>query len=122
MKHIALAALLGLTITGVQAQQTASPAPSGVIRLDAALDDIVDRDAKPELIKGDYFGFLEGPVWVPERGGGYLLFSDVAANTIYKWTPDGRLSVFLEKSGYTGTDLLTAGGQSFNGRLHIIVA
>ena len=117
MKQVAIAALFALTITGVQAQR---PAATGVTRLDPALDDILARDARLELVKGDFFGFLEGPVWVQE-GGGYLLFSDVAANNIYKWTPDGRLSVFLEKSGYTGTDIANAGGQSFNGRLHIIV-
>jgi len=117
MKYITLAALLALTMAGLRAQQPTV----GVVRLDPALDEIVARAAKPTLIKGEYFGFLEGPVWVPEPSGGYLLFSDVAANNIYKWTPDGTLSVFLEKSGYTGTDLLTAGGQSFNGRLHIVV-
>ncbi len=118
MRQIAIAVLFALTITGVNAQQ---PPTSGVTRLDPALDDIIALDAKPELVKGEYFGFLEGPVWVQARGGGYLLFSDVAANNIYKWIPDGKLSVFLENSGYTGTEPLAAGGQSFNGRLHIVV-
>ena len=118
MRRIAIAVLLGLTITRVHAQQPVTP---GVTRLDPALDDIIARDAKPEVVKGEYFGFLEGPVWVQERGGGYLLFSDVAANNIYKWTHDGKLSVFLKDSGYTGTEPLIAGGQSFNGRIHIIV-
>jgi gluconolactonase len=117
MRQIAIAALLGATAIVVSAQQPAS----AVVRLDPALDEIVARDAKPELLKGEYFGFVEGPVWVQERSGGYLLFSDVAANTIYKWSPDGRLSTFLERSGYTGTDTANVGGQSFNGRLHVIV-
>jgi gluconolactonase len=116
--------LFALTIAGVQAQQPAAPAvpaPPGVTRFDPALDAIIASDAKPEVVKNEYFGFLEGPVWVRERGGGHLLFSDVAANRIYKYTPDGKFSVFLENSGYTGNEPLIAGGQSFNGRLHIVV-
>src|SRR6188474_3371928 len=85
------------------------PVPNAVIRLDPALDAVIAPNAQPELLKGDYFGAVEGPVWV--ETGGYLLFSDMAANVIYKWTPDGQLSVFLEKSGYTGTDVNNVGGQ-----------
>ncbi|MFC1717600.1 SMP-30/gluconolactonase/LRE family protein [Candidatus Poribacteria bacterium] len=40
--------------------------------------------------------FTEGPVWHPD---GYLLFSDIPANTIYKWTPDGKLEKFRSPSG-----------------------
>jgi gluconolactonase len=36
--------------------------------------------------------FVEGPVWKDSVG---LLFSDMNANTIYKWTPDSGKSVFL---------------------------
>jgi gluconolactonase len=74
-----------------------------VLRLDPALDAIVSADAKLEVLKGDYFGFVEGPAWKKEDGGGYLLFSDIAANRIYKWDPKTGLAVFLEHSGYTGS-------------------
>jgi gluconolactonase len=109
----------------VAAQQPFDPArykaaSNGVIRLDPALDASISPNAKPELLKGEYFGAVEGPVWVGTDGG-YLLFSDMAANVIYKWTPDGRLSVFLEKSGYTGNDLNNVGGQYTNGRLHLLL-
>ena len=53
--------LLLVASHGVGAQ---TPSGSAVIRLDPALDDIVSVDAKAELLKGDYFGFTEGPVWV----------------------------------------------------------
>ena len=95
------------------------PVPNAVIRLDPALDAVIAPNAQPELLKGDYFGAVEGHVWV--ETGGYLLFSDMAANVIYKWTPDGQLSVFLEKSGYTGTDVNNVGGQYTNGRLHLLL-
>jgi sugar lactone lactonase YvrE len=40
--------------------------------------------------------FTEGPVWHPD---GYLLFSDIPADTIYKWSPDGGLEKFRSPSG-----------------------
>ena len=50
---------------------------------------------------GDGFLWSEGPVWV--KNGGYLLFSDVPANTIYKWKEGEKITAFLKPSGYTGT-------------------
>jgi gluconolactonase len=92
-----------------------------VQRLDPALDKIVSPDARLELLKGDYFGFLEGPVWVPEGSSGFLLFSDIPANAIYKWTSSGELSMFLQRSGFTGTDTSNAGVELNNGRLQVIL-
>src|SRR5579872_1882073 len=68
--------------------------PFKIIRLDPALDDIIAPDAKLETL-GEHFGLTEGPVWIPEGPKGFLLFSDNAANVIYKWQPDAPLSVFL---------------------------
>ena len=48
------------------------------------------RARKIEKLAGG-FQFIEGPVWHPD---GYLLFSDPNANTIYRWTPEGAVSVF----------------------------
>jgi gluconolactonase len=79
-----------------------------VIRKDAALDEIVPLN--PKIYKlAEGFQFTEGPVWV--RNGGYLLFSDPNANTIYKYVPSpqgkeqGSLSVFRHPSGYSGADI-----------------
>jgi gluconolactonase len=41
-------------------------------------------------------------VWHPD---GYLLFSDPNANTIYRWSTDGQVTVFRTKSGYSGFDV-----------------
>jgi gluconolactonase len=84
-----------------------------VIRLNAAVDDIVPAGARVEKL-AEGFDFLEGPVWV--RKGGYLLFSDIPANVIDRWTPDGKVSVFLKPSGFTGTDLSQSGRKVDNGR------
>src|ERR1700730_15972090 len=83
-----------------------------IIRLDPKLDEIVSSDAKVERLAGG-FGFVEGPVWA--RQGGYLLFSDIPANVINKWTP-GRVSVLVKPSGFTGTDPSDVGSQNNNGK------
>jgi gluconolactonase len=76
-------------------------APAKVVRLSSALDRIIPRGARLEKLAGG-FQFTEGPVWHPD---GYLLFSDPNANTIYRWSPEGSVSVFRTKSGYTGFDI-----------------
>src|SRR6266576_3850349 len=52
----------------------------------------------------------------PSGKNGYLLFSDIPANVIYKWTPDGKLSVYLDHSGYTGQDVWRVGFIQTNGK------
>jgi hypothetical protein len=66
-----------------------------IVKLDPALDAIVSSDGTLETI-GDRFGLTEGPLWIQDSASGHLLFSDLISNVIYKWTPDGQLSVFLE--------------------------
>src|SRR6476646_10496476 len=86
-----------------------------VAKLDPALDKLIDPDAKVELVKGG-FGFAEGPVWVQKGKAGYLLFSDIPANVIFKLTPDGQASVYLERSGYTKPDIWRVGMPFDNGK------
>src|ERR1017187_7250492 len=85
-----------------------------IIRLDPALDALVSPDAHIEKLK-DGFGFLEGPVWVHSSNPGYLLFSDIPANVVDKWTPDGKVTTFLAKSGFAGDDPGDAAYQLNNG-------
>jgi gluconolactonase len=68
-------------------------------RLDPALDAIVDKNAVVEII-AEGFDWSEGPLWVEDQQ--MLLFSDVPANTIYKWTAAKGKEVYLTPSGYTG--------------------
>ncbi|HKX84577.1 MAG TPA: SMP-30/gluconolactonase/LRE family protein, partial [Pyrinomonadaceae bacterium] len=71
-----------------------------VIRKDPAINKIVGPNPKVfKLATG--FKFTEGPVWT--RDG--LLFSDPNANTIYKYSREGQLSVFKTPSGYSGDDI-----------------
>jgi len=91
------------TLDFYRAEQIGAPlATTGkVVRLDPALDRIVTPGARLEKLAGG-FQFIEGPVWHPD---GYLLFSDPNANTIYRWSAEGAVSVFRTKSGYTGFDI-----------------
>jgi gluconolactonase len=120
MKGLSVRVRLLLIAALAAAPAAAQTRFGGVVeRLDPGLDAIVSPDARLELL-GEHFGITEGPVWVQEGRRGYLLFSDIAANVIFKWTPDGQTSVFLEKSGYTGTDVLNVGAQTTSGRLAVI--
>ena len=99
--------------------ESAQPRDFKIIRLDPALDGIVSPNAKLETL-GEHFGLTEGPVWVSESTDGYLLFSDLTANVIYKRTPDGRLSAFAENI-YSGPDILSVGQQTRSGRMAVII-
>ena len=69
-----------------------------VVRNNPAMDQIVGPNPKVfKLAEG--FMFTEGPIWI-NKDGGYLLFSDPNANTIYKYIPnqDGKLEVFRTPS------------------------
>lgn len=91
-------AALSAQAPGNAQRPTPPPLERPVERLDPALDKIISPDAKLEILKDDAFNFTEGPAWMPE---GFLVFSDIPENKIYKWDPKAGLSVFLEKSGLT---------------------
>lgn len=85
-----------------EAARVARDAGGKVTRLNPAFDQLVAKGAKVEKLAGG-FEFTEGPVW--NREGGYLLFSDPNTNLIYRWSPDGQVTVFRTKSGYAGVDI-----------------
>ena len=68
---------------------------------DEAMNQLVSSDTQAEVL-AEKFVWSEGPVWVDD--GEYLLFSDVPTNQIYQWTEESGLRVFLEPSGYTGSE------------------
>ena len=67
-------------------------------RLDPALDRLIAPDAAIEVLAEGY-DWSEGPVWV--KDGGYLLFSDVPQNVIYRWKQGEGAREYLRPSGYT---------------------
>jgi gluconolactonase len=88
-----------------------------VVRNDVSINEIVGPNPKVYKL-ADGFQFTEGPVWV-NKDGGYLLFSDPNANTIYKYVSngndEGKLEVFRTPSGYSGTDIAEYGQPGSNG-------
>ena len=82
-------ALLAATFASAQ---PAAERPFKIVTLDPALNAIIDPGAKLETL-GDHFGLTEGPVWIQEGKSGHLLFSDCAANVIYKWAPVAALCI-----------------------------
>jgi len=76
-------------------------------RLDPDFDLIVNSDAKIEII-AQGMDWSEGPLWIDSLS--MLLFSDVPANTIFKWTEKNGKEVYLTPSGYT--DTIKRGGET----------
>lgn len=75
-------------------------------KLDDGLDAVIASGAKIEII-GEGFEWSEGPLWVEQHQ--MLLFSDVPRDTVYKWTEDKGVEVYLTPSGYT--DSIPRGGE-----------
>ena len=90
-----------LDLYAPQRARAGAPAELQVDRTDARLDAVLPGEAQLERIAGG-FDFTEGPVWSPE---GALLFSSPNTNAIYRWSPEGRVTVFRSKSGYAGMDI-----------------
>lgn len=88
---------LGLVLLALSA---GTEEPASVGRLEAkspAFWHIVRPNSSIEKV-ADGFQFTEGPVW---HRSGYLLFSDIPANTIYKWAPGQGVTVFRKPSGHS---------------------
>jgi gluconolactonase len=75
---------------------------ASIERWDPAMDAIVPKDWKIEKL-AEGFGWAEGPIWV--KSGGYLLFTDVPGNKMWKWSEKGGLEKFLDPSGAANPDM-----------------
>lgn len=102
---ITLGALAATVLTtGAAAQTSNYPSIGTIVRTDPQLDKLIPKDARIEVLASG-FVWSEGPIWIKDRGngaGGYLLFSDVPQNTIFKWSEKEGLTTFLKPSGFTG--------------------
>jgi gluconolactonase len=86
------------------AQTTVYPTIGTIVRTDPRLDKLIPKDARVEVLASG-FTWTEGPLWIKAAKNekeGYLLFSDVPQNTIFKWTAEDGVTPFLKPSGYTG--------------------
>jgi len=78
-----------------------------VLRLQPEMDDIIPPGAVPEIV-AEGFDWSEGPLWLPDQS--FLIFSDIPKNSIYQWSEEGGLKLYLRPAGYTGST--PRGGES----------
>jgi len=84
----------------VVSNQSPYPVVGEIERLDPAINTLIPPEAEIELL-AEGFDWSEGPVWVDD--GSYLLFSDIPPNSIYRWTEDEGVTLFMNPSGYDGS-------------------
>jgi len=101
LQAMAVAMLSLACVATSGAPEPSFPIIGRITSFDPAFSRIVAADARIEKL-ADGITWAEGPAWI--RDGGYLLFSDVPKNRIYRWSQRDGLSVFLEPSGYSGPD------------------
>ncbi len=91
-------ALFCLILLKNSTAQENKPGSASIDFVSNELSRIINKNAKVETI-AEGFQFTEGPVWIEKEQ--MLLFSDVPANTIYKWTEAKGKEVYIKPSGYT---------------------
>lgn len=122
-RAVALALVLAAgPVDAQQADSAADPQPFHITVADPQFETLIDPDAKLQTIASG-FGFSDGPVWVKGTADepGHLLVSSIIGNVIYKVTPGGDVSVFMDKAGYSGSDFAHDGKLSYIAGLHIIL-
>lgn len=103
-----------LSIVACQQQEHEKyPKTGSVERLDPRLNEIIAEGVLPEII-ADSFDWCEGPLWLPDQE--IIIFSDIPKNSVYQWSEEGGLKLYLNPSGYTG-DLPRGGETGSNGLL-----
>ena len=106
MKKIISVFAAGLSLLTVACSKVTVPASSEaprtlngtgtILRLDPSIDALIPKDAKVEKLAGG-FAFTEGPLWRP---AGSLWFSDVIADVVRQWSPNGEVIEILHPAGF----------------------
>ena len=89
-------------------------------RVDPRLDALVPTDANIQKLAGG-FTFTEGPVW--DKRKDLLYFSDVRDNTIYTWSENSGVNVFIQPVFAEETDHPSVGsnGLTLDSEGHLIL-
>jgi sugar lactone lactonase YvrE len=83
-----------LTVLFASVSLHAQDNPGRIESLNSAFDQLIDKNARIENITGDFVGRVtEGPLWSPR---GFLIFSDIYEDKVYRWNPNGKLEVFRD--------------------------
>jgi gluconolactonase len=83
------------------------PTTGSVERLSPELDRIIAPGTLPEIL-AEGFEWSEGPLWLPDQEK--VIFSDIPNNSIFEWSENEGLKLYLKPSGYT--DTITRGGET----------
>jgi len=111
-RSFASAVVVALAAFAASAQEKKPVTVGSFDRKDPKFDELIPKDAVIEVLAGG-LKWSEGPVWI--KDGGYLLFSDIPNNMVYKWSHKEGLKEFLKPSGYTGKDPFTGDEPGSNG-------
>ncbi|HKU27307.1 MAG TPA: SMP-30/gluconolactonase/LRE family protein, partial [Candidatus Sulfotelmatobacter sp.] len=96
----ALAIAAASTIAPATAPNGAAPVSS--FQSYAPGSTLLVNKGEPIHVEAQGFTWAEGPAWISDRG--FLLFSDVPKNRMYRWVPGtATADLFLEPSGGTQT-------------------
>jgi gluconolactonase len=105
VSNLMLASLLAAVMAGCSSSEY--PTTGSVQGFDTRLDRIIAPGALPEIL-AEGFDWSEGPLWLPEQGK--VIFSDVPTNSIFEWSEQEGLKLYLKPSGYT--DTIPRGGET----------
>jgi gluconolactonase len=76
----------------------------------AAFEKLFPKGAAVRKLAGD-MKFIEGPAWVAEPGGGYLVFSDIPANELKRWDAKSGVRTFRAPSNSANGNTLDREGR-----------
>jgi gluconolactonase len=109
---IALGSSIGMADSGDTSESSSSGTDFGRIEiLDERLNKLIASDAQLEILANG-FQWTEGPLWLDSQQK--LVFSDVPKNTVFSWSEEEGIEIFLEPAGYTGGES-RGGGLGSNG-------
>ncbi len=91
------------------------PTTGSIDRLSPQLDRIIAPGTLPEIL-AEGFEWSEGPLWLPEQEK--VIFSDIPNNSIFEWSEQEGLKLYLKPSGYT--DTLPRGGETGSNGLFLM--
>jgi gluconolactonase len=107
---LSVASSVILPLAASAAEAPISPPPSFDVKDPGEFAKCVDTaSAKLTKLAGG-MKFIEGPVWVPDGGDGYLVFSDIPANELKKWSKADGLTTFRQPSDMVNGNTLDRDG------------
>jgi gluconolactonase len=103
--RLTMASLMLVILVGCSS--TEYPTTGSVHVIDPELNRIIAPGTLPEIL-AEGFEWSEGPLWLPKQGK--VIFSDIPNNSIFEWSEQEGLNLYLKPSGYT--DTIARGGET----------